>query len=99
MSEEKLVNASKLPGFDCHACELGCREMATRISAGTATYEDCKALGLDGISLVVNGEPVALTPFPAKFLAGTVIGALSALKGVDAVQNLQLRIVLPEDEP
>ena len=99
MSEEVQANTPKLPGFDCYSCELGCREMARRIAGGTATFDDCKALGLDGITLVVNGEPVNLTPFPAKFLAGTVLGAMSALKGVDEVRTLQLRIVVPEDQP
>ncbi len=82
-----------LPGFDCGCCELTCREMAEQIVAGRASLADCKTLEEDALELTVNGRRVELTEFPRGFLARTVLGAVSALKGVGDVETLQLRIV------
>jgi len=45
------------------------------------------------VELLIDGETIPLTEFPREFLVGTVLGAVSALKGVDDVRTLQLRIV------
>ncbi len=88
-----------LPGFDCARCGAGsCRELAERIAAGDAAAEDCDAAWDDSVELVINGEVIPLTEFPRAFLRGTVIGAVSALKGVGAVETLQLRLVERGDD-
>ncbi len=82
-----------LPGFDCGRCGYSCDELAGRITAGDAQASDCEALADDSVELIINGEVVPLTEFPRGFLTGTVLGGVSALKGVDEVRSLQLRIV------
>ena len=42
--------------------------------------------------LWVNGMLVELNPFVEEFLARTVIGAVSALKGVEKIENLELDV-------
>jgi hypothetical protein len=42
--------------------------------------------------LTVNNKPIELNPFVEEFLARTVVGAVSSLKGVDHVANLDLRM-------
>jgi len=41
-------------------------------------------------NLWVNGLPVDLNPFVEEFLARTVIGAVSSLKGAEDIQSLEL---------
>jgi len=84
---------ARLPGFDCGRCGLSCHEVAERIRAGDGTEADCDALADDSGELLITGAAVPLTEFPREFLAGTVIGAVSALKGVEEVRTLQVRIV------
>ncbi len=40
--------------------------------------------------LVVNNEPIELNPFTEQFLSQTVLGGVSALRGADDIQNLEL---------
>ena len=40
--------------------------------------------------LLVNQTPIELTEFPGEFLAKTVVGAVSALKGTGEIQSLEL---------
>jgi hypothetical protein len=40
--------------------------------------------------LEVNNVSVELNPFVHEFLTGTVIGAVSSLKGVESIQGLEL---------
>jgi len=82
-----------LPGFDCLRCGGTCRELAERIVAGDAAADDCDAAWDESVELVINGEAVPLTEFPREFLQRTMLGAVSALKGVGDVRTLQLRIV------
>jgi hypothetical protein len=89
---------ARLPGFDCGRCGHSCRVIAERIVAGEATETDCEALADPSVELRINGEIIPLTEFPRAFLVGTILGAVSALKGVDEVQSLQLRVVNSPDE-
>ncbi len=82
-----------LPGFDCGRCGASCDELAGRIAAEEASLTGCEALGDDSVELIINGAVVPLTEFPRGFLTGTVLGGVSALKGVGEVRTLQLRIV------
>ncbi|MFC1979205.1 hypothetical protein ACFLVP_04385, partial [Chloroflexota bacterium] len=40
--------------------------------------------------LLVNDEPIDLTPFPAEFLTNVVIAAASSLKDVGDIKTLEL---------
>ena len=42
--------------------------------------------------LLVNQTPIELTEFPGEFLAKTVVGAVSALKGTGEIQSLELHL-------
>ena len=42
------------------------------------------------IKLLVNDEPIELTPFPAEFLTNVVIASVSSLKDVDDIKTLEL---------
>lgn len=44
------------------------------------------------ISLRVDGRPIPMTPFVRDFLAGTVRGMLSALKGCELPERIEIRI-------
>ncbi len=84
---------SQLPGFDCGRCGHTCEVIAARIASGEGTLQDCDALNDPSVELIVNGEVVPLTEFPRAFLVGTVRGAVEALKGVEDIRTLQLRMV------
>jgi len=43
-------------------------------------------------TLQINDESVEINPFIENFLARTVIGAVSSLKGTEDVQNLECRL-------
>lgn len=42
--------------------------------------------------LRVNNEPVELNPFIEQFLARTVLGAVSSLRGVEEIQKLEMQL-------
>jgi len=44
------------------------------------------------VELVVNNVSIELNPFAEGFLARTVVGAVSSLKGAETIQNLELNI-------
>jgi hypothetical protein len=44
------------------------------------------------VSLKVNGQPVELSGFPRDFLAGSLAGGATALRGVDEVDTLKLTL-------
>jgi hypothetical protein len=98
MSETIEDIRAGLPGFDCGRCGASCDELAARIAGGGATEAACEALADDSVELIINGVVVPLTEFPRGFLTGTVLGGVSALKGVGEVRTLQLRIVRDLEE-
>ena len=95
MTDPIQAALAQLPGFDCGRCGHSCRVIAERIAAGEGTLADCDALADPSVELVINGEVVPLTEFPRAFLVGTVKGAILALKGVEEIRSLQLRLVEP----
>lgn len=44
------------------------------------------------ISLTSNGKPVNLTGFPRDYVAQTLAGAASSLKGIDEINSLELTL-------
>jgi len=49
------------------------------------------------VRLKVNGEDISLSPFVQKSIVGTVRGMVSALKGCESPQRIELRISPDED--
>jgi len=43
-----------------------------------------------GAELAVNNTPIELNPFAEQFLARTVFGAVSSLRGAESIRNLEL---------
>jgi len=48
------------------------------------------------ISVFVNGEPIPLLPFPKAAITRSITGLLSALKGVENIQHLEITIAHPK---
>jgi hypothetical protein len=48
----------------------------------------------DKVELFINGSPLAITPFVQDFIANTLIGMVSSLKGVEGVKSLEIRLRL-----
>jgi molybdopterin-guanine dinucleotide biosynthesis protein B len=44
------------------------------------------------VSLKVDGKPISITPFVRDFLTGTIRGMLSALKGCETSEQIEVRI-------
>ena len=44
------------------------------------------------VKLTVNGNELALTPFPKEILTNTIIGSVSSLKGVHGIDALKLTV-------
>jgi len=42
--------------------------------------------------LLVNNNPIELSAFPEEFIAKTVIGAVSSLKGAEDIRKLELHL-------
>ena len=43
------------------------------------------------ISIIINGKKVALSEFPAEFIKSTLVGMVSSLKGVDQINDVEIR--------
>jgi hypothetical protein len=43
-------------------------------------------------TLMVNNEPIELNPFTEQFLARTVLGAVSSLRGAEDVHKLEMHL-------
>ncbi len=56
--------------------------------------------GKDEATLFINGTYISLTPFVQEFLTKTLVGMVSALKGVGEIKSLDvfLKINLPQDK-
>lgn len=71
-----------LPGLDCGACgREDCRGLAVDMAAGRAAFADCVAANAEGLSVTVNGQPLGMNPFVARFFRAGVLGMLGELKG------------------
>lgn len=85
--------AMKLPGLNCGDCGFdSCWEMAKAIYEGEKKFENCENLRSQRIKLQVNGKNIPLSGFPSRIIRETVIGMLSALKGVSNPKNIILNI-------
>ena len=47
---------------------------------------------MDKISVKVNGKEIPLTEFPTEMIKNTVFGMLKSLKGVNEIEEVEIRI-------
>lgn len=87
-----VVSNQKLsPGVPCFGLEE-VKGLANFIEKGFLKSKREKE-----ISLRVDGRPIAMTPFVKDFLANTIKGMLSALKGCQTSRSVEIRIEGQED--
>ena len=48
---------------------------------------------MSDVSIKVNGKDIPLTGFPEEFIANTIIGMISSLKGVDEIKDVEIKIM------
>jgi molybdopterin-guanine dinucleotide biosynthesis protein B len=83
----------KLPRLDCGKCKLEtCNELAESIYRGKNSIEDCYYFSDMNVSLEVDGNEVPLGKFAKEFVAGTIWGMVSSLKGVEEGKNITINI-------
>ncbi len=47
---------------------------------------------MNEIKLIVNGKEILLTDFPRSIIISTILGMLEALKDVDVVKTVEIKI-------
>ncbi|ODS31447.1 MAG: molybdopterin-guanine dinucleotide biosynthesis protein [Candidatus Scalindua rubra] len=83
---------SKLPKTNCEKCGYNCEEMSKLIMQGHKTLKDCKSLSDKPIYVTVNGEEVVMAKFAKDLMAHTIFGTLSALKGINEIDEVRIKI-------
>jgi molybdopterin-guanine dinucleotide biosynthesis protein B len=92
-SIEKEKVEKKLPSLDCGKCGFDtCRELAETIYQGKNSIEDCYYFSDMNVSLSIDGNDIPLGKFAKEFVAGTVWGMVSSLKGVEEGKNITINI-------
>jgi molybdopterin-guanine dinucleotide biosynthesis protein B len=90
---EKARVERRLPGLDCGKCGFDtCRELAEAIYNGKNSLEDCYYFSDMNVSLEIDGQDIPLGKFAKEFVAGTVWGMVSSLKGVEEGKNIVLKL-------
>ncbi|VUT23625.1 MAG: molybdopterin-guanine dinucleotide biosynthesis protein B [Candidatus Methanolliviera sp. GoM_oil] len=80
----------RLPRLDCSECGFDCRKMAERIYEGEAAFEDCVKMSEIRLNININKKALPLGKFAKKIIRNTIFGLISALKGVDDVETLEI---------
>lgn len=89
--EEKALPI--LPGFNCGSCDFeSCSDLARAIIMGDAEASRCVYMVDGAVKLVVNGREVPIKGFVQDFIAKTVLGMVSSLKGVEEPRTVKLII-------
>ncbi len=47
---------------------------------------------MENITIIVNGNEIELTQFPKTIIISTILGMLQALKGVDEIRSVEIKI-------
>lgn len=91
-----LVETKAFPflnGFDCKSCGYkSCAEMARAIVRGDEKISKCVYMNEENVKLTVNGRGIPIKGFVQDFIARTVLGMVSSLKGVEEPKNIELLI-------
>jgi molybdopterin-guanine dinucleotide biosynthesis protein B len=83
---------ARLPGMDCGMCGLDCEKLARAVVSGKKSLKDCTELPDTGVKIIVGGEQLAMTKFPASFVDDTIRGMLSSLKGYVPGKEVEIRL-------
>ncbi|MBS7619355.1 molybdopterin-guanine dinucleotide biosynthesis protein B [Candidatus Bathyarchaeota archaeon] len=91
-----LVESKAFPflnGFDCGSCGYrSCAEMAQAIVRGAEKASKCVYMNEENVKLIVNGKEIPIKGFVQDFIARTVLGMVSSLKGVEEPKRIELLI-------
>jgi len=49
---------------------------------------------MDKISIKVNGKSIPMTEFPTEIIKSTICGMLKSLKGVDSINEVEIKFKL-----
>ena len=49
---------------------------------------------MEKISIKVNGKEIPLTEFPTDIIKNTIVGMLKSLKGVEKIEDVEIRFKL-----
>jgi molybdopterin-guanine dinucleotide biosynthesis protein B len=74
--------------------EIGCRQFSPDQVGALATFleEEIMAPAAGGTALAVNGKPVSLGSFTQRIIASTLLGMVSALKGIGRIRTISVSI-------
>ena len=89
---------SKLPKINCEKCGHNCEEMSKLIMQGHKMLNDCKSLSDKPIYVTVNGEEVVMEKSAKDLMAHTIFSMLSALKGINEIDEVRVMIKKHEAE-
>ncbi len=83
----------ELPNFNCGECDhRNCREMAEAIYGGKDEFKNCRYWNPNAlISVRVNGKEIYMGRFAQDIVIKTLSGMLSAFKGVEDIQEVEIR--------
>jgi hypothetical protein len=81
-----------LPGLDCGKCGLDCGELANAIVAGRKDLADCKEISEATVEVEVGGKKIPTGRFVSDLVDSTVRGMLSALKGFEPGEDVEIRL-------
>jgi molybdopterin-guanine dinucleotide biosynthesis protein B len=88
--EDHLVAIASNKKFDVGIPCFGLEDM--KGLADFVEKEFLRSKRSEGVSLNVNGRPIPLSPFVRDFLTKTIRGMVSALKGCDSPERIEIRI-------
>jgi len=88
IKKQKIFNIlSNLAGLNCRKCgKSSCLELAEAIYAGKASIKECVPLKLKPklkTKILIDGDEVPIQPFVSEIIRRSVLGMISALKGVN----------------
>jgi len=91
-----LAILSGLAGLNCRKCgRSSCLELAEAIYAGEASVDECVPLKLKPrlkTRIMIEGSELPIQPFVSEVIRRSVLGMISALKGVNISGEEEIRI-------
>jgi|GEM_PF-295196 len=80
-----------LPGLDCGKCGYGsCRALAEAVVEERVSVEACRNLPDSGVTVIVNGERVAMGDFASTIVGNTITSMVCSLKGVKDPYRIEI---------
>jgi len=93
---EILAILGQLAGLNCRKCgRSSCLELAEAIHLGKASVEECVPMKLKNklkTRIMIEGNDLPIQPFVSEVIRRSVLGMISALKGVNISGEEEIRI-------